>query len=158
MRQLSPGQRLVSAAGDLWRWDGFCSKAGAPKPAEARLKQRARLAALEAEIAAATPLGDEARRAAEAAAARAAKAETAVRIARPAPREAEVKASAARERLEALAREGARRDARAQSLDETIGRFEAERAELAGQLEAAEAAHAALAPRRRPHRPVSGGP
>ncbi len=146
MRQLSPGQRLVSKAGDLWRWDGFCSKAGAPKPAEARLKQRARLAALEAEIAASTPLADDARRAAETAAARLAKTETAVRIARPGPREFEVKASAAREKLETLAREGARRDARAQSLDETIGRFEAERAELAAQLETAEAALAGLAP------------
>jgi len=146
MRQLSPGQRLVSKAGDLWRWDGFCSQAGAPKPAEARLKQRARLATLEAEIAASTPIADEARRAAEATASRLAKAETTVRIARPGPREAEVKAAAARDMLETLAREGARRDARAQSLDETIGRFEAERAELAAQLEAAEAGLAGVAP------------
>ena len=146
MRQLSPGQRLVSKAGDLWRWDGFCSKAGAPKPAEARLKQRARLAELETQIAAAEPQAEAARRDAEAAAARLAKAETTVRIARPAPREAEVKAAAARDKLETLAREGARRDARAQSLDETIGRFETERAELAEQLQAAEAALAEIAP------------
>ncbi|HEX3406339.1 MAG TPA: chromosome segregation protein SMC, partial [Caulobacteraceae bacterium] len=86
------------------------------------------------------------RRAAEADAARMAKAETAVRIARPVPREHEVKAAAARDKLETLAREGARRDARAQSLDETIGRFEAERGELAQQLEAAEASLAGLAP------------
>src|SRR5207244_1954057 len=118
---LSPGQRLVSQAGDLWRWDGFCSKAGAPKPAEARLKQRARLAELEGEIAAAQPAADAAKRDAEAAATRVGKAENAVRIARPAPREAEVRAAAARDKLETLAREGARRDARAQSLDETIG-------------------------------------
>ncbi len=146
MRQLSPGQRLVSTAGDLWRWDGFCSKAGAPKPAEARLKQRARLAKLEAEIAASEPLAAEARGAADAAASRATKAETAVRIARPGPREAEVKSHAARERLETLARDSARRDARAQSLDETIGRFEAERDELAAQAGAAEATLADVAP------------
>ncbi len=146
MRLLKPGQRLVSRAGDLWRWDGFTARAGAPKPAEARLKQRARLADLETRVAALSPTADEARRAAEAAAKRVADAEQAVRIARPRPREAEITSQRAREALETLARDGARRDARAQSLDETIHRFEAERAELAGQLTEAEAALAAVAP------------
>jgi chromosome segregation protein len=143
---LKVGQRLVSKAGDLWRWDGFVAKAGAPKPAEARLKQRARLAELEAEIAALSPSAEAARQAAEAAAKRVSTADQAVRLARPKPREAEIASAAARERLEALVREGARRDARAQSLDETIARFEAERAELAAQAADAEAALAALAP------------
>jgi chromosome segregation protein len=40
---LKPGQRLVTAAGDLWRWDGFFSQAGAPTAAATRLKQRNRL-------------------------------------------------------------------------------------------------------------------
>ena len=133
MRQLKPGQRLVSRAGDLWRWDGFTARAGAPKAAEARLKQRARLADLEAQIAKLTPAADEARLAAEAAAKReVADTEQVVRIARSAGtlREAEIASQRARETLEALARDGARRDARAQSLDETIARFEAERTEL----------------------------
>lgn len=43
---LKPGQRLVSMAGDLWRWDGFVTRAGAPSPAAARLEQRTRLKAL----------------------------------------------------------------------------------------------------------------
>jgi chromosome segregation protein len=43
----------------------------------------------------------------------------------------------AREEVERYAREAARRDARAQSLDETIARFEAERAEAETALEAA---------------------
>jgi chromosome segregation protein len=55
-------------------------------------------------------------------------------------------AQLARERLETLARESARRDARAQSLDETIARFEAERAEVLAQLETAQAALAEVAP------------
>ncbi len=143
---LKPGQRLVSRAGDLWRWDGFTARAGAPRPAEARLKQRARLTDLEARIAALTPAAEAARRDADAAAKRVAEAEQTVRIARPRPREAEIASQRAREQLEALNRDGARRDARAQSLDETIGRFEAERAELAGHLAEAEAAFAALAP------------
>lgn len=49
---LSPGQRLVSRAGDLWRWDGFTALADAGASAAAlRLEQRNRLAALEAELA-----------------------------------------------------------------------------------------------------------
>src|SRR6185312_11974432 len=54
--QLHPGQRLVSARGDLWRWDGYAASADAPSPAAARLTQRNRLAALEADIAAAKEL------------------------------------------------------------------------------------------------------
>ena len=45
-RQLKPGQRLVSRAGALWRWDGFAVSAGAPSPAAERLAQKNQLAAL----------------------------------------------------------------------------------------------------------------
>ncbi len=58
--QLHPGQRLVSARGDLWRWDGYAASADAPSPAAARLTQRNRLAALETDIAAAKELRAEA--------------------------------------------------------------------------------------------------
>ena len=143
---LPPGARLVSKAGDLWRWDGFVRKAGAPLPAEARLKQRARLAAVEAEIAEATPTAEAAGRTAADAAKALSAAETAVRASRGRPREAEIAVAAVRESLEAIGRESARRDARAQSLDETVARFEAERLELAGQLAAAEADLTGLAP------------
>jgi chromosome segregation protein len=51
MRGLRPGQRLVTKAGDLWRWDGFVSAADAPSAAAERLAQRNRLAELDAEIA-----------------------------------------------------------------------------------------------------------
>jgi chromosome segregation protein len=47
--QLRPGQRLVSARGDLWRWDGFIASADAPSLAAQRLAQRNRLTALEGE-------------------------------------------------------------------------------------------------------------
>src|SRR6185312_7382351 len=49
-KDLKPGQRLVSARGDLWRWDGYVASAEAPSPAAVRLAQRNRLTALEAEI------------------------------------------------------------------------------------------------------------
>jgi chromosome segregation protein len=50
---LNPGQRLVSARGDLWRWDGYTASADAPSAATVRLSQRNRLTALEQELAAA---------------------------------------------------------------------------------------------------------
>lgn len=50
MKLLRPGQRLVSADGDLWRWDGFVAAADAPSAAAQRLAQRNRLYELDAEI------------------------------------------------------------------------------------------------------------
>lgn len=41
--QLEQGQRLVSANGALWRWDGFTAAAGTPTAAATRLAQRNRL-------------------------------------------------------------------------------------------------------------------
>src|SRR6202000_1526911 len=48
-KQLKPGQRLVTARGDLWRWDGYAASAEAPSAAALRLSQRNRLSALEHE-------------------------------------------------------------------------------------------------------------
>nr|WP_321510122.1 chromosome segregation protein SMC [uncultured Hyphomonas sp.] len=47
---LKPGQRLVSAEGHLWRWDGFARTPDAPVSAAARLEQQARLEAALAEL------------------------------------------------------------------------------------------------------------
>src|SRR5208337_3685808 len=47
---LSPGQRLVTKEGDLWRWDGFVSAAHAPSAAARRLAERNRLTGLEAQL------------------------------------------------------------------------------------------------------------
>lgn len=51
---LAPGQRLVSRAGALWRWDGFTASADAPTAAALRLAQKNRLAELDAEAIEAT--------------------------------------------------------------------------------------------------------
>ena len=48
-KDLKPGQRLVSARGDLWRWDGYVVSSEAPSPAALRLAQRNRLSGLETE-------------------------------------------------------------------------------------------------------------
>ncbi|HVY33631.1 MAG TPA: AAA family ATPase [Caulobacteraceae bacterium] len=137
-KALPAGARLVSREGDLWRWDGFVSRADAPRPAAVRLAQKTRLGELETEIDALTPQAAQSAATQKAAAQALQAAEEAVRQARRAPPEAERELGRAREAMEAIAREGARRDARAQSLDETIARFEAERLEAEGQLQSAE--------------------
>ncbi|HEX8234177.1 MAG TPA: chromosome segregation protein SMC [Caulobacteraceae bacterium] len=142
---LSPGMRLVSREGDLWRWDGFVARADAPRPAAVRLAQKARLAELEAEIAAVAPEAAKAA-AALAEAQRALKAaEDAVRAARKGPPEAERAVGSARAEVERHGREAARRDARAQSLDETVARFMSELAEAEQALSGVQA-EAAAAP------------
>ncbi|TAN75045.1 MAG: chromosome partitioning protein ParA, partial [Magnetospirillum sp.] len=47
---LAVGQRLVSRDGDLWRWDGYTARAGAPSPMALRLAQRNRLRELDARL------------------------------------------------------------------------------------------------------------
>jgi chromosome segregation protein len=141
---LQPGMRLVSREGDLWRWDGFVCRAEAARPASVRLAQKARLEELENEI---DQLSPQAKTATEAQA-RTAEAlqatEAALRAARGALPGAEKAVALAREDGERHARESARRDARAQSLDETIARFETERAEAETAVAAAREDAAAL--------------
>ncbi len=141
---LAPGARLVSREGDLWRWDGFVARADAPKPAAIRLQQRRRLAEIEAEIDRLAPA------AAETAAAHA-RANEAVRAAsaalaeaRRGPVAAEQALGAAREEVDRHGREAARREARIQSLDQTIAHFDAERIEAETTLAAIEAEAASL--------------
>ena len=56
---LLPGQRLVSAEGDLWRWDGFRAGSGdAPSAAALRLEQLNRLEELKQNLEAATARAD----------------------------------------------------------------------------------------------------
>jgi chromosome segregation protein len=138
-----PGARLVSRQGDLWRWDGLTVTAKAPRPAQVRLEQKARLAELEAQVANLTPEAARSRAAHEEAARRLSSAEAALGAARPRPAAAAQQAARCREALQAIERDGARREARAAALDETIARFEAERAEAAETLAAVVAARPA---------------
>ena len=138
---LPVGARLVSRDGDLWRWDGFTSRAEAAKPAAVRLEQKTRLAEVEAEIEKLLPKADAAKAALTTAAERLRGAEEALRAARREPPAAEQRAAAARSALERFDREAARNEAHAASLDDLIGRFAAELAEheaaLASAVEAA---------------------
>ncbi len=132
-RALPPGARLVTREGDLYRWDGFVSRAEAPRPAAVRLAQRTRLAELEADIDTGKPALDAALAALKSATEAFRVAEEAVKAARLKPFAADKAVAAARDRVETLAREQARREARAQALDETLSRQSTE-------VEAAEAA------------------
>lgn len=135
---LPPGARLVTTEGDLYRWDGFVSRAEAPRPAAVRLAQRTRLAELEAEIDKGRPALDQAQAAQKAVTDAFRAAEEAVKTARLAPFAADKAVTAARDRVENLAREQARREARAQALDDTVTRLAAEVAEAQAALDAAQ--------------------
>ncbi len=94
-KQLTPGARLVSREGDLWRWDGFVRRADAPQPAAARLEHKNRLAAARKEVEAAEARLHKAKAAWEKAKAeRTALEETARKLRAEAPRRAAAEAEA----------------------------------------------------------------
>ncbi len=134
--ELTPGCRLVSTEGDLWRWDGFVSRADAPRPAAVRLEQRTRLSEVEAEIEAVTPKAKAAQAQLAAAAERLATAEEALKNVRRQAPGLELAAVQSRTAAERFEREAARVEAHAASLDDVIRRFEAELAELVAGLAA----------------------
>ncbi len=126
---LRPGQRLVSQAGDLWRWDGFTAAADAPTAAARRLAQRNRLDEVGREIAAATDkLADYRRQAADAEAAVKTAAERA-EAARQGVRAARAAASAAADRLAEAERKAAQQASRLSALAEAKAQIEASLAE-----------------------------
>jgi len=135
---LPPGARLVTKEGDLYRWDGFVSRAEAPRPAAVRLAQRTRLAELEAEIDQGKPALEQAQAAMKAATEAFRSAEDAVKAARLKPFTLDKTVTGARDRVESLMRDQTRREARAQALDETVTRLDAEVAEAQTALDAAQ--------------------
>jgi chromosome segregation protein len=146
VKLLKPGQRLVSRAGDLWRWDGFAADAHAPTGAARRLAQRSRLSDIDGELIAARTQIDEKRRAAEAAQAALTAAGAAEAAAREAWRASQREADNARE-LHAMAeRELARNTARISALTEAKNRSVASRDEAKAALDVAEGALSELPP------------
>ena len=141
---LPVGARLVSREGDLWRWDGFVARAEAPRPAAVRLEQRRRLAELEAEIEKLAPAATEAAKAHAGSVKALQAADEALRAARREPEAADRALGVAREEMDRHGRESARREAQAQSLSDTIARFDAERLEAEAALAVALAAEQAL--------------
>jgi chromosome segregation protein len=133
--QLKPGQRLVSARGDVWRWDGFVASADAPSLSAVRLAQRNRLTALEGE--AETAREARAARFADYSAAKEQRetAREALRSAQQDERSAEQELIAAQDRATRAARAAAERASQLASL-------EAEMRRLTQSVEAAEESRA----------------
>jgi len=137
--KLLPGQRIVTRQGDLWRWDGYVSRADAPSAAAARLEQRNRLetarneaATVDASIQGASDVVDEARLALAQAREFERKTRAQTADAERTAREAQSKAAGAREKA---ARDNERRIA----LSAEIDRLTAECGEARDQLASAEA-------------------
>ncbi len=144
--QLKPGQRLVSRAGDLWRWDGVVAAADAPTAAARRLAERNRLADLELEAEIARDALEEAR-------ALLATRDGALRIAanaeaqtREARRTAQRAAETARELEAAAERKATQHIARLSALSEARDRLTAAREETEESLMEAETTLADLEP------------
>jgi len=136
--QLKPGQRLVSARGDVWRWDGFVASADAPSIAAVRLAQRNRLTALEEEAEKAR--AERAERFAEYSTAKEQResAREALRATEQEERKAEQELIAAQDRANRAARAAAERASQLASL-------EAEMRRLVQSVEAAEESRASAA-------------
>ena len=142
--RLAPGQRLVTADGDVWRWDGYTAAADAPTAAAQRLAQQNRLDALRTEM---PPLEDAAAAARErydAARAAVAEALEVEKAARQGVTEAQNRAEAARKTQARLEKQTAAAQSRLQSLRETETRLAAERAEVAESVAQAEGEAAEL--------------
>ena len=117
---LRPGQRLVSIEGDLWRWDGFCTRAeDAPSAAAQRLRQLNRLVQLKRDLEEIGARADGARQAHDMLHARLAELTRADATARDARRAA---------------------DARVTEVSRAAARAEADQSIAGGKLEAAELA------------------
>lgn len=145
-KKLKTGQRLVSAEGALWRWDGLTARADAATAAALRLAQKNRLAELEIlvqkgsmrlqqaleELARA---GEDVRLAAEA-----------ERAGRARIRAAGQQMEETRKNLAALERLAGERVSRRDALKESYGRLYADHEENAARLEDMRARLAALPP------------
>ncbi|SDE20728.1 AAA family ATPase [Rhodospira trueperi] len=142
------GQRLVSAEGDLWRWDGLTVRAGAGAAAgdraAARLRTRNRLADLREALSGVEARVTDAESAVQAARDALTRTEEAERVARDAVKAADRALATARSEQEGLRRKAAEADAALASLRATLAQVEADGSEAAAQAEAARAERADL--------------
>lgn len=141
---LSPGQRLVTRAGDLWRWDGFVSRAEAKTAAAIRLEQQNRLTRLEQDLAVAGERASQTIEAHQAAQEEFARAQGVERDARALFTDARRAFDSARTKLADLQRDNERATARLSSIADALALAETERGENGAELASAQAERAAL--------------
>jgi chromosome segregation protein len=136
--RLSPGQRLITQEGDLWRWDGFVAAANAPSAAARRLAERNRLNGLEAQLDELSAVADRADQERLAAQTAATEAEAAEKRLRDAARAAQAALGQKRASFSQAERAAMEHSNKLQSLEEAreraaYGREEAEAAREAAQ-------------------------
>ena len=142
--QLVQGQRLVTKAGALWRWDGLAKSADAPTAEVAHLLQMSRLRELESEIATRESAAQAARDRATEAQARSQVAFEKLRLLRDGAKRALSSLTFAREEQARALRVAAERNARLAALAEARDRNAADHAAAEAELSEVRAAAAAL--------------
>ena len=133
--ELKPGQRLVTAGGDLWRWDGFIAASGTPTAAATRLRQRNRLKELRVSLDDSGAVLHEAEAAVDAAKQAIANAQSAEQGARVTTREAEVERNRSRDALGDLRQKVAALQNRISGLEESRAQLQNEVDEAMAQIE-----------------------
>ena len=128
--KLLPGQKLVTMAGDLWRWDGYSHKAEAQTGAAKRLAQRARLEDLQSEIPAAEKTVEAAIAAQDAARAAVDAASNAQDAARQTAREANAALAEAQKMLAEAQSSVAAQSEKLKALDSSLKRIDEDLSEL----------------------------
>ena len=141
---LAVGQRLVSRDGDLWRWDGYSARAGAPSPMALRLAQRNRLRELETRLDDAAMGVEEAEEAVEAATLAVESATEAERRAKEAVRQAEAETAKARDAHSKLSQRFAAYESRLAAAVEQAQTVESDLAQADAELAGAKEAVAAF--------------
>ncbi len=131
---LSPGARLVTRDGDLWRWDGFVARANAKTTAAIRLQQRNRLMVLERDFEAAETRATSAREVHDEAAAALKQSQMFEREARQLFSDARRSLDTVRATLAGLEREHERAIARMSSIDENLSRLAEDETETRSAL------------------------
>ncbi|MFZ3580587.1 chromosome segregation protein SMC [Loktanella sp. DJP18] len=143
---LLPGQRLVSQAGDLWRWDGFrAGAADAPSAAALRLQQLNRLADLRGDLEQAEAAAREAVAAHDALTARLAALTEADQIARHARRNADARVAEAQRAASRAEADRNLATGKLESLEMAVRRHVEEAESARAQMKDAAAAQAGLA-------------
>jgi chromosome segregation protein len=136
--RLAQGQRLVSRAGALWRWDGYAASAAATAGAVQRLAKRSRLKELGALLPGARAALAEARAAAAAAESRQERAAAAEREARDRAQAAADAHAMARDALARHHQQASLHASRRQALEGTAASLAGDRAEAASLARQAE--------------------
>ncbi|MEQ8267235.1 MAG: chromosome segregation protein SMC [Parvibaculum sp.] len=147
---LTPGQRLVTKEGALWRWDGYTAAADAPTASARRLEQRNRLADLEGELSSARAKAAEARAAFDSAHVAAEQAMKQEQSRRSAQREAQAEHNRIRDMLQAAERAASAQLSRLAALAESDERLSGDKVEAARALDEAEIALQNLKPDEEP--------